>query len=371
MNSLVIDYDEIADKQTFLTEIPTKTTSKLFIVLIIPQHKIEKMFELNGYEDRVSFLNTEGFRRCIRGYTWLSVNDNLCEISKPTDKFDSFIVESIDTTLPKISKITINIPINNKEIIQRYCKCHFGNPRVNGDFITLTRDKHIKKDFTNEIEYVFQNIHRDYCTISAKLDEDTVKYLKNLCFDGMTKNRDGTTSQKEMAGNMYIKHVDRRLNHTVEVNKKSVITGKEFDIDIVEGLYNFHSHPKNAYKEYNVKLGWPSAQDYVGFLLAIREDNTVFHMVITLEGIYILSLSKDWSCNKDRLYNDEIIKIIKTQYDISYENGNTIKEYLKKVNKIKYEKKVLFNVQFLPWKNADKVFTLPYPKTKNNCIIKN
>ena len=58
-------------------------------------------------------------------------------------------------------------------------------------------------------------------------------------------------------------------------------------------MYNFHSHPRNAYKKYNVKLGWPSGQDYIGFLLASIEDGTIFHMVITIEGIYIITLTKD------------------------------------------------------------------------------
>ena len=67
------------------------------------------------------------------------------------------------------------------------------------------------------------------------------------------------------------------------------------------GMYNFHSHPREAYETANVKFGWPSAQDYVGFLMAFLEDGTVMHLVTTIEGMYIMSMSEYCLENKGNL----------------------------------------------------------------------
>ena len=155
--------------------------------------------------------------------------------------------------------------------------------------------------------------------------------------------------------------------HNIEVNNSSIIHGKEFGVDIVTGLYNFHSHPINAYRKYNVKLGWPSAQDYIGFLLASKEDETIFHLVITLEGIYIISLTKEWVTKKNLLTN-KALKFIEKEYNFCYKDGNTISWYLNKINHVKYKDYPIFVVQFLSWNNSTKIFTLHYDKIADNCF---
>ena len=155
--------------------------------------------------------------------------------------------------------------------------------------------------------------------------------------------------------------------YTIEINHDDMIKGDEVGVDIVPGLYNFHTHPRNAYEIYDVKLGWPSGQDYIGFLLAFVEDDTIFHTVATLEGIYIISIHQDWFLNKK--FTKKIGDFVSKNYTFSYNEGDTIGGYLNKINGIKYnDSDRIFIVKFFPWKETHRVFTISYAKIYDKCF---
>jgi len=383
MVSLLIDFNNIINskKHSFLLdkiEESPKTKFQLGLILIIPQKQLDILDDIKIGDDKVNYLNTPDFVDSIQESTFIIINKDISEIVYPKADFITLIIKTIENNFPNILKICVSIPIKNTEIIEKYAKNSFGNPYICKKSITkkehktkticLVRDKNVNKNYTSDINYVLkQNKNVDYCMLSAKLSEKTIKYMKNLCNIGFTQNKDGKISQKEIAGGMYAKKIDDNLVHTIEIDNSSVIHGEEFGVDIVVGLYNFHSHPRNAYKEYNVKLGWPSAQDYIGFLIASLEDDTIFHMVATLEGIYIISLSKEWSIKKQEL-NKKVVKIIENNYNFCYKDGDTIEWYLNKINNVIYKQNPLFSVQYLSWKNSSNIFKLPYPKTGDNCF---
>ena len=58
---------------------------------------------------------------------------------------------------------------------------------------------------------------------------------------------------------LVIEKVTDDLVHYLDVDKKSIIHGKEEGVKVAKGLYNFHSHPIEAYERNNVKFAWPSA----------------------------------------------------------------------------------------------------------------
>ena len=70
---------------------------------------------------------------------------------------------------------------------------------------------------------------------------------------------------------------------------------------------------------------------------------------------------------KDKLTSKTGI-FIEKNYDFCYKKGDSIQWYLDKVNNIKYKANQLFLVQYLPWKQANDIFTLPYAKLDNNCF---
>ena len=302
------------------------------------------------------------------------LNNNFCEIIHNKDEFISLIIDTIESNLPEVTEIMVSIPIKNKKSMYKYSEKYFGNPYIHTENnkhknICLVRHKNdSNKKSTNDINYVLKQANKlYYCTISAKLSDKSIKYLKNMCDDGFTKNKNGKMSQKEMAGNMCLKKINNELVHTIEINNDSIIYGEEFGVKIVDGIYNFHSHPRNAYKKYNVELGWPSAQDYIGFLLASIEDGTIFHLVISIEGIYIISLSKEWAIKKHSI-DKKIGEFIQKNYNFCYKQGNTIEWYLNKVNAIIYKNNQLFTVQYLSWVDSHNIFTLPYTKIGDNCF---
>ena len=141
--------------------------------------------------------------------------------------------------------------------------------------------------------------NKKVCHVNLAFTQDTINYFKSIPHSKKTRNKDGTYSQKETAGGMYVGEILPDSTHLLEVHHNSVITGEEEGVDIVVSLYNFHSHPYEAYINNHVNLAWPSAQDYIGFLIAVFEDCTICHFVVTLEGIYIISLTEYYAKNKN------------------------------------------------------------------------
>ena len=202
----------------------------------------------------------------------------------------------------------------------------------------------------------------EYCTIKAKFGDKTIKDMRRLC-EEPEKNGDHNEQASSMSA---IKGRSSDI-YTIEINHDAMIKGDEVGVDIVPGLYNFHTHPRNAYEIYDVKLGWPSGQDYIGFLLAFVEDDTIFHAVATLEGIYIISIHQDWFLNKK--FTKKIGDFISKNYTFSYNKGDTIGGYLNKINGIKYnDSDRIFIVKFFPWKEAHTEFTISYAKIYDKCF---
>ena len=128
--------------------------------------------------------------------------------------------------------------------------------------------------------------------------------------------------------------------------------------------YNFHTHPLKAYKNNNVSNGWPSGQDYLAFLKL--DNHTIFHTVVAIEGIYIISLSK-------RCYiklRDIDKKYIKKEFKIDHKENLYYEEYVNLINNKTYKNtnKPIFHIKFFRWPDATKHFEVYYIKTNNKCL---
>jgi len=128
---------------------------------------------------------------------------------------------------------------------------------------------------------------------------------------------------------------------------------------------NFHSHPKNTYKIYNVKYAWPSKVDFLGFY-KLRND-TIFHCVSSLEGIYIMHFNEYWG-DKLETIPESVIK----KYDFDDhrdDNKKNLLEVLQKMNNIKYKGYPVINLKFLEWNKASSVFEIAFQKSQNSCPV--
>jgi hypothetical protein len=239
----------------------------------------------------------------------------------------------------------------------------------------LRQNDIIVNNSVNDVKYVISQLlmeENGYCELRAKLSDDSIHYLRNISKIGSTLNSNGSITQKELAGRLIAGKIEKNLTYHLDVDRNSIISGKEQGVKIVGGLYNFHSHPQEAYKSNNVNIGWPSSQDYVGFLYSAITHNTILHIVGSLEGIYIISLTKYWASKKEILNSNKYVySFILDNYSFSYKKKlTTINWYVRTVNRIEFEDFPLFIVQFFSWKKANSSFIVNYSKNGENCFVR-
>ena len=131
----------------------------------------------------------------------------------------------------------------------------------------------------NEIEYVIKQYksNNNKCGLFFQFTPEAIKQFKTLSSRGITTNKDGTTTQKEIGGNLVVSkimNIEGRIVYIMDIDNDSLNTGVEEEVELESTRFNFHSHPKEAYKRHGVHNGWPSYHDFIGFL---ELDDTIFH----------------------------------------------------------------------------------------------
>lgn len=248
-------------------------------------------------------------------------------------------------------------------IVNSFLENNFYNPYMTKEGLCIYRKNkqniNINKNLVKkQIEYAIQNIDNINCNLSVKFSVDAINFLSNASKNmGFVKNK-----QKEISGEMTV-NISKDNTFIIDVDKNSIKSGNEENVSVSFSRYNFHSHPKQAYEKNNVKNAWPSGNDFLGFY-ELR-NHTIFHCVITLEGVYIISFSKYW-CNKLDSINRNFIK---NNYEIYYTDNLTPKQFVKKVNSIKYKGHPVFKVIFLDWKSIKNKFEINFSKLNNSCLI--
>mgnify|MGYP001397935505 CR=1 FL=1 len=230
------------------------------------------------------------------------------------------------------------------------------------------------------------------------------KELLQTIYDSVYNDKSG-----EISGKLKItKSVDSRSDIVFEVSLDNFKNGDKDEADVVDSRYNFHTHPVAAYAQYNCDLGWPSKDDYIIFITSTLKKNkpTVFHMIFTKEGIYVLSTPRESIESLQKLKNKKDLEDIFEKYiqdnleidklnfkmniGVDVENFgkiDSVKSYLKFVHSAKpFEIQHngenlsfrIVDIQYFDWEgplgllNSDLEridFTYYYPKINGNCII--
>ena len=188
------------------------------------------------------------------------------------------------------------------------------------------------------------------CDVDIQISQETIDYLRNLPI----------SHRKEHSGTLYTKEIKRQMPeryiHVLTFDDDSIVKGGDEDVSVAKSKFNFHSHPREAYLAHHVKRGWPSKTDYVGYYQL--GNNTIFHCVTTLEGLYIISF------RYKKVKGAE--QFIKDNYDIDKKLSLTPQQFCDKVNSLKSG---IFKVEFATWSELPtKIFTIRYPKNGLNCI---
>lgn len=149
--------------------------------------------------------------------------------------------------------------------------------------------------------------------LDIRFDIEDLQYLKSLVYGGKTVNDDGTMSQKEVSGILCLERSDDSFELKIDKTKNFNAHDEE-KVRFVNGLINFHTHPLEVYDKYDVDLLYPSPSDYLSILSFLIqkycfEDSCLtlspllFSCVIAIEGVYIVSLNKNYcsTYKKDQL----------------------------------------------------------------------
>lgn len=394
MAGLLIDYEDVIhpDFKLLLGQIksrPTNINGYLGLILIISKKQLDS---LEKQKDKKSYINTPQFVKSIKASYYIICNfdKKICEIP---EKIPDNHLQIILNLLISDNKLSSNMIIwtgvfNFKEDLDYYFKQGFDNPyicdksplgykcsvghgialfkkNVSDNKTSLKNTENIK----NKVQYIEKQFGKENCKLYSKLSPSAIKYLKTLTTPTPTLNKDGSTSQKEFSGALTVGKIIKNNNKIVfemVEDISSVKAGVEEEVDAVWNRYNFHTHPKDAYIRNGVKNGWPSSQDYIGFFNL--NHHTIFHLVITLEGIYVISFSPEWIDNKPINHN-KVIKFIEKNYDIDHLENITFHQYVDEINQIKFKGSPIFIVQYIPWGNAGKIFPVVYAKNGLNCLV--
>ena len=346
------------------------------IVFLIPEKQYNFLHNSKiGGDEKIIYIRSDTFIKSIYGSYFIVYNEGkkICEIRNHINDPDHLndVLNSLIKYLPEDIIIWIGvIPIEKSDI---YINAGFDNPHISDKSplshkfvlsgVAFSKFNNSSKKIDemtvrNKLHYASQQ-PGSICNIYAKFTPQAIKYLKYI-------NNPKGKNQKELSGALTVSKVVKNGNKMIfelSPDPKSVEIGDEENVDAVWSRYNFHTHPKKAYENQGVVRGWPSSQDFVGFLLLDNE--TIFHTVVTLEGIYVISLSPDWKGKLKDINKKYILK----HYDINHKRLITFEKYIEEINSKKYKGSQLFVVKYLSWEKTGDIFPIYFAKTKDKCIV--
>ena len=155
------------------------------------------------------------------------------------------------------------------------------------------------------------------CSAIYVFDNENVDLMNTFPHSSTSMNKNGSITQKEVSGQFVVISTDqdettlstKRIIWTVGIDTKSIAYGEEDTVDVRDVEYVFHTHPKSYYemehlipyymliKDQKVMqstgVSSPSAADYLN-ILAHSTSKMKWHAVLTVPGIYIIHVNKEW-----------------------------------------------------------------------------
>jgi hypothetical protein len=314
-------------------------------------------------------------------------DENLKNI--PNNIIDTDLILKIDIKLKDFSKIVKNAvkmgykyPILSTKFLTNtfsipylflYNKYNHNYSKVDKNYKKILKDV----NFCIENYIKTENTKNINCSSFIVFDKYTINYLH-----GYTKKYkfsfENTIEQREISGKFLLRPInDKTLKVELDENFSGV-GGKE-DVNAISTIASFHTHPLEAYQRYNVCIAWPSVDDLIAFFSIYLDGYGIFHVVSTLEGLYIVTISDEMlkkdinDLRKDYL---TIEKFIKENYRFEYpvcdiKNKTSkniwrekIEEYLAKTKNLPY-----FNIKFREWNDLKSPIEINYKRDNGNCLI--
>lgn len=310
------------------------------VALVVPDDAQKRLNALAKGMKRLEYINNSDFVKGIVSVCYFDYNkkEQICVIKKLEDKHAKLVVEQLEKDLPDDTDIVF--PIKQIKEAKNLINIGFTSPHKCDDNICLVKndeDPQPRDVVLSELDYLLSQ-KKPICDLSFFLKPKAARYLRSLLTGKKTRN-------VELSGLLKAEQVRRKngkMVYELDVDKSSMSSGEKEEVDGVKALFNFHTHPIEAYKRNDVKYAWPSAQDYLAYLYMAVEEKTVFHCVIALEGLYVLSLK---SHNAPSDYTKRVRKTYKVDDD---RHPN---EYIKYIHGLPNN---IFYLQYFPWNDVDK-----------------
>jgi hypothetical protein len=341
MDSLIIDIEtfilpniEILPNFTRLTR-----DCQNGIMLIIPKNITTTLDNLTPGINRIKYLDSQHFIGNINAIITFTYHHDTITV------YDIQKLKSIrKNKLCKLmnSGFSMNFPIGITLLISP--KENYIFPLLNAGWKYTKNDDMYLDNILLRTYPTKSDVMTEYRSTNSppnvyKIPKGCMNNLEMLVDSGNRVSPSGEIYQCEVAGAFKVSKIGKGYI-SLKINPKTVIMGDIDTVEMVKGYGTFHTHPRELYTKYGVSLGWPSGQDYYGFHLALDRYKIKFHIVATLEGVYVIQ-----SVKKTPITSEE--------YHISRPKGlpnideNIIHQYLEKINSLG-----VFNVTFGRWHDS-------------------
>ena len=377
MSFILVDCDHITCKK--------REENKLITGFLIKVKK-EAVNTLNSLElkERKKYFDSEDFKKQVicSSYIIFDKKRNIIYLSNKIKKVKDFLRFLLKEF--KSGVFCVLFRIDKKEsTLDSFIENNFVHPHLtqklsSGDIIPLsiclTYDRESKLtpvDVKNSIIDIMSKKVQKTCSIQVSIGEKAKKYMKKTCKKG---------SNKEFSGELEIHKIHNSGNsdviYEIGVIESSIQEGTDENVDVVASRYNFHSHPEEAYVRHSVHKAWPSGTDYIGF--AKLSSDTLLHIVSTLEGMYILTLTPEWQGKAHKL-SRKVLKMFSIDHKEAKhdsespihktKDGNLNPEgYVQKINKKRYKGSQIFQIYFFRW-NEHVLIEINFPPKEQACLI--
>lgn len=315
-------------------------------------------------ESKLLYFNSDEFVKTIESYCYVCFDKKVCILTNEALPMLKDVVYNTMRYLPNnlILKIE-NPPKKSYDILKKQGFVADSNnifTRVNNEVLTV-KDEFLDKQLYNDLNRQYK-----FCKTKCKFSTKTFKFMKKLPFIGSSPSRNGNITQKELAGSMFVNYIDNENISIIDIKSSSIVSGGEHTVSTSPDLITFHTHPQSAYLKYKVKNGWPSVTDYETFLKACSQCNLMFHVVVAVEGIYVISRPEIFIKENASL---KLGNIIRKHEAMCKKTDKSPIWHCEQISNIKVNNVQIIKVEFLEWGKPIDTFTVFHHKEYGKCNI--
>jgi hypothetical protein len=292
-----------------------------------------------------------------------STTHGRCEVFEdlPIDNVGSFMAENKIRQLYVYAPMYISQPYMGKSLLDNYLRQALSEPvitvtSVSGIELLEPKLRLVRTSSSipptsmqvessrNLIKYILSHVNLPTCSMKIKLTPKAVETLKTILHKSSTK---------ELSGAFILQPPDADSVFQVDVDLEKTLHGLVDSVDVPPSRYHYHTHPEAAYTLHNAVNGFPSVSDYIAVLQSAYAFKTIFHVVATLEGLYIISMGRnfDWTANESKRL--DMIRYIDDNFHI--DKRLSIDDYFQQLSTLQ----PIFVVTYLQWTNAGTMVEIP------------